>query len=73
MLGCGKAPDDTVVIYPEGPPGRPIGGKYVVRWILNTPGVIWGDGKYADDELIFLWSTAYHVDPQYTVRGLLTA
>ena len=45
-----------------------------MRWILNTPGFFGkgnGDGRYDAKDLIMLWDTAYTVDPQYKVSGIL--
>jgi hypothetical protein len=45
--------NDSVVIYPEIVSGNPLGAKRVVRWLLNTPGALGGDGKYEDTDLVY--------------------
>lgn len=65
--------DNAFVIYPEIISGNPLNGKNVIRWILNTPGVIGGDGIYEDRDLIFKFTDYFHVDKKYKVSGLLTA
>ena len=63
-----------VAIYPECIVGNPAGAKRVVRWVLYTPGKISnGDGVFGRDDLIYLWSSAYSVNPLYRVAGLLTS
>jgi hypothetical protein len=65
---------DAIVVYPEVVCGNPLlSFDRVVRWILNTPGVIGGDGVFGDRDLILLWSREYRVDPKYKVSGELTA
>lgn len=44
---------DSVVIYPEIVHGNPLNAKRVVRWLLNTPGALGGDGKFGEDDLIY--------------------
>jgi hypothetical protein len=65
-------PDNTVVIYPEAvkDDGNPLNSKYVVRWLLYTPG-IWTPGIFPDTDLIFSYIDYYDVD-KYNVRGPLT-
>ena len=62
-----------ITIYPELICGNPLSSVYVVRWILNTPGVCGGDGVFGERDLIMLWDEAYQVHPKYEVAGLLTA
>lgn len=52
----GKASPDDIVIYPEIISGNPLGGKTVVRYVLNKPGLLGGDKEYNEREIIF----AYH-------------
>lgn len=47
--------NDTIVVYPEVVSGNPYGGHRVVRWVLNDPGALGGDTRYADDELVFVY------------------
>jgi len=55
-------PDDvteSIIIYPEIVSGNPLGGKNVVRWLLNKPGVVGGNGIYSENDLIFYYSNAF--------------
>ncbi|MEI7705657.1 MAG: hypothetical protein WCK73_13785 [Deltaproteobacteria bacterium] len=49
---------DAVVIYPEIVSGNPLRARKVVRWVLNSPGLLGGDAFYADSEMVFAY------DPQ---------
>ena len=49
---------DAIVIYPEVVSGNPLQARKVVRWALNTPGLLGGDTTYADEEMVFVY------DPQ---------
>ncbi|MCU7281541.1 glycosyltransferase [Pseudomonas peradeniyensis] len=53
---------EPIVVYPEIVDGNPLGGKAVVRYLLNKPGHLGGRGEYAKDDLIFAYT-----------RGLLPA
>lgn len=64
---------DAVVIYPEIVFGNPFNAKNIVRWILNTPGVMGGDGIYGERDLIFKFIDYFTVDSKYKVSGFLTA
>jgi hypothetical protein len=50
--------DDAVVIYPEIVSGNPYQAERVVRWVLNDPGLLGGDTRYAETEVVFAY------DPQ---------
>ena len=50
--------DNTIVIYPEIISGNPYEVTKVVRWVLNEPGLLGGERKYADNEVVFVY------DPQ---------
>lgn len=65
--------DRTVVICGEAFKGVPFDAKHVVRWIMNTPGVCGGDGKYDLTDHIFQYHPWYLVNEKYKVQGLLTA
>ncbi|HEX5212949.1 MAG TPA: hypothetical protein VFW22_14585 [Pseudolabrys sp.] len=47
---------DSIVIYPEVVSGNPLNAGKVVRWALNTPGLLGGDKFYADDEMVFTFN-----------------
>lgn len=49
---------DAIVIYPEIVSGNPLGATRVVRWAMNTPGLLGGDTAYSEDEEVFVY------DPQ---------
>lgn len=46
---------DAIVIYPEVVSGNPLHAKRVIRWVLNTPGLLGGDRTYPESELVFLY------------------
>ena len=48
--------NDDIVVYPEVVCGNPLGAKRVVRWLLNEPGVIGGDGVFEEQDLILAYS-----------------
>lgn len=49
---------DSIVVYPEVVSANPLKGKKIVRWTLNTPGLIGGDTFYPDEEMVFVLSPA---------------
>ena len=55
----GTAPNNAIVIYPEIVIGNPLNAKTVVRYLLCFPGAIGGDGKFADTDLLFTYSSVY--------------
>ncbi len=46
---------DAIVIYPEVVPGNPLRASKVVRWVLNSPGLLGGDAVYPDSEMLFAY------------------
>lgn len=66
--------EDEIAIYPEIVCGNPFQAQRVVRWILNIPGLLGGDGVYGPDDLLMLWSEAYRTPAMaaHRVGGLLT-
>lgn len=59
-LGNGSVdPRDCVVIYPEVVTGNPLKARVVVRWLLNEPGLIGGDGRFGPDDLIVSFAPLY--------------
>lgn len=52
------AAEDSIVIYPEVVSGNPLQAKKIVRWTLNTPGLLGGDTFYPDEEMVFACSPA---------------
>lgn len=45
----------AIAVYPEIVPGNPFGAERVVRYILNTPGLLGGDKTYDPAELLFCY------------------
>lgn len=48
--------EEPIVVYPEIVSSNPTGYKRVVRYILNKPGFLGGDGKYAEGDMIFAYN-----------------
>lgn len=51
-----------VAIYPESIPGNPLGVNNVIRWILNTPGLLGGVKKFTNETV---WSYSEKLSLQY--------
>ena len=49
---------NSIVVYPEIVSGNPLRARRVVRWALNNPGLLGGDRRFADEEMVFVY------DPQ---------
>ena len=67
---------DKIVIYPEVLYGNPYESDKVVRWLLNTRGVIpfrVGSGEDGANDLVYKWSSAYKAEDESKVVGYLTA
>lgn len=47
---------EPIVVYPEVVSGNPLGGNVVVRYLLNRPGFIDGDGQFDGDDLVFAFA-----------------
>lgn len=66
--------DETIVVYPEIINGNPLYAKHVVRWILNSPGIIGGDeNTYGANEIYFKFVDTFKVKHNERVKGILTA
>lgn len=46
---------DAIAIYPEIVVGNPLGARRVIRWALNDPGLLGGETRYPDDDLVFVY------------------
>lgn len=47
-----------IVVYAETVSGNPLGAPFVVRYVLNTPGLLGGDRDYPDEEFCVAYSQA---------------
>jgi|TARA_R100000501_G_C2610996_1_gene105608 hypothetical protein len=47
--------EGAVVVYPEITAGNPLGGSFVIRWLLNKPGVISGMADFGSKDLFFYY------------------
>lgn len=65
--------NSTVVICGEALVGTPFNAKHVVRWIMNTPGLLGGKGIYDVNDHIFQYHTWFKVNEKYQVQGELRA
>ena len=49
---------EPITVYPEIVDGNPLGGRTVVRYLLNQPGFIEGKGEYAADDIRIAYTRA---------------
>ncbi|SDI27743.1 Glycosyltransferase, GT2 family [Pseudomonas flavescens] len=47
---------EPIVVYPEVVDGNPLNGAVVVRYILNRPGFIEGNGQFAESDILYAYS-----------------
>jgi len=66
-LPATQCPPGAIVIYPEVVHGNPLRAERVVRWVLNTPGLLGGDKTYAPSEQVWTWSHRFTLAPILTV------
>jgi hypothetical protein len=59
------------VIYPETISGNPLMAKSVVRWVLNSPGLLGGETTYKENEAVFLYSEVYRDYVKNKIDGTL--
>lgn len=64
-------PLTTMVIYPEIVIGNPLNASHVTRWLLNTPGMVGGDGVYSSDDLVYTYSDYYYSPVGKRIDGKL--
>lgn len=55
-----------VSIYPESIPGNPLGTNKVIRWILNTPGLLGGPNTFKNETV---WSYSNQLAEQFEHMG----
>ena len=65
-------PDD-VAIYPESIDGNPLNAQIVVRWVLQTPGIIGGNGIWGENDLVYKYTNYFKAPDESKVRGELRA
>jgi hypothetical protein len=54
--------NDAIIVYPEIAVGNPLNAKYVVRWLLNKPGKLGGNGVFDKNDMVFYLSDAFVED-----------
>src|SRR5258706_9916148 len=54
---------DWTAVYPEIVHGNPWGAPHVVRWVLNTPGLLGGDATYDPSETVVTFSRLFIDEP----------
>ncbi|WDM87923.1 glycosyltransferase [Pseudomonas asiatica] len=47
---------EPIVVYPEIVDGNPLQGGVVVRYIMNRPGFIEGEGQFAEEDILYAYS-----------------
>jgi hypothetical protein len=53
---AGRTP---IVVYPEIMHGNPLGAKFVVRYLLNLPGLLGGPSEFPKDDTLLWYSEQY--------------
>ena len=48
-----------IIVYPEVVPGNPLRGSVIIRYILNYPGLLGGDLRFASSELMYFYSKQF--------------
>ncbi|PFG07914.1 hypothetical protein [Marinobacter sp. LV10MA510-1] len=51
---------DSIVIYPEIVAGNPLGAGRVIRWLLNSPGVINATKEFGQSDLFFYYNKHFN-------------
>jgi hypothetical protein len=65
--GGDRVPYGSIVVYPEIVDGNPLNAKTVIRYVLNTPGLLGGDKEYDESEIVFTYHPSYYDAPVLTV------
>jgi len=60
---------ETIAIYPEIVIGNPFNAKRIVRYLLNHPTVLGGDGKYGKDDILITFDKKW---AKYADNQMLT-
>jgi len=61
-------PQDCVVVYPEIVIGDPLHGRRIVRWLLNRPGVIGGNGIFGSKDIVLHYQPSFAESPDPSFR-----
>lgn len=61
----------TMFIYPEIITGNPYNAKHITRWLLNTPGIIAGNGVYGKSDLVYKFWNYFKAPDEDNVNGEL--
>ncbi len=61
---------EPIVVYPEVVSGNPYAGNVVVRYLLNIPGFINGDGVFGDNDVLFAYTQGLRL-PQMDDENVL--
>jgi hypothetical protein len=56
--------DETIVVYPEVVIGNPLNAKRVVRYVLNSPGLLGGEPVYDPAEMVFYYDDLFRAVAQ---------
>ena len=64
--------EDPIVVYAEIVIGNPLNAKNVVRWLLNRPGDVGGDGNFSNSDLIYEINTIHFTENTPENPNMLT-
>lgn len=48
-----------IMVYPEVVSGNPLKMPFVVRWLLNKPGILSRDNRFAESDMLFTYDKAF--------------